>query len=224
MKMKEKSLLETPILWRACRWSTSFTNLANSAKWIDIRLRRTDIALQIPFHMDRISNSMLNKRYLSYAGEVAGVCGKLSLQGSDGICQTTDQGARCAVNSGMIDELDTIDPDRRRQQPLFAVRLTRLRTLRGLGLLVDYDLSLFSYFTYFLDDPVRGDQLEQTDDRTIFGARIGGAIHRRLAGRPVTSSPKSGCTAPRSGCATTSSAKMRWRSCPSPPGARHRSP
>lgn len=32
-----------------------------------------------------------------------------------------------------------------------------------------YDFNLFSNFTFFLDDPVNGDQIEQKEDRTIFG-------------------------------------------------------
>src|SRR5690606_14700043 len=34
---------------------------------------------------------------------------------------------------------------------------------------IDYDLSLYSNFTYFLDDPVAGDQFEQRDERRIAG-------------------------------------------------------
>ncbi len=37
---------------------------------------------------------------------------------------------------------------------------------------VYYDLDLFSNFTYFLDDPVQGDQFEQQEDRSIFGGEI----------------------------------------------------
>src|SRR5262249_21246215 len=32
-----------------------------------------------------------------------------------------------------------------------------------------YDLDLFSDFTYFLDDPIHGDQFEQQDARFVFG-------------------------------------------------------
>ena len=32
-----------------------------------------------------------------------------------------------------------------------------------------YKLNLFSNFTYFLDDPVNGDQFEQADDRNVYG-------------------------------------------------------
>src|SRR5207244_2287040 len=34
---------------------------------------------------------------------------------------------------------------------------------------VRYKLNLFSNFTYFLDDPVNGDQFEQADDRWVLG-------------------------------------------------------
>ncbi|HVZ21307.1 MAG TPA: TonB-dependent receptor [Vicinamibacterales bacterium] len=40
------------------------------------------------------------------------------------------------------------------------------------------DLSLFSNFTYFLDDPVHGDQHEQADHRFITGGRL---THKRLS-------------------------------------------
>jgi hypothetical protein len=43
---------------------------------------------------------------------------------------------------------------------------------------VDYRLDLFSNFTYFLDDPVNGDQFEQADRRHVFGVN---ASHRWLA-------------------------------------------
>ena len=40
-----------------------------------------------------------------------------------------------------------------------------------------YDLDLFSNFTYFLDDPVNGDQFQQTDRRSVSGAKVS---HRRM--------------------------------------------
>ena len=44
---------------------------------------------------------------------------------------------------------------------------------RSKAYVIDYGLDLFSNFTYFLDDPVHGDQFEQQDDR---------ACHRRREG------------------------------------------
>ena len=43
---------------------------------------------------------------------------------------------------------------------------------------IGYRLNLFSNFTYFLDDPVNGDQFEQTDRRVVAGARVS---HRRMS-------------------------------------------
>lgn len=45
---------------------------------------------------------------------------------------------------------------------------------------MQYRLDLFSNFTYFLDDPVHGDQFEQEDDRMVYGLR---AAHRWRSGR-----------------------------------------
>ena len=42
--------------------------------------------------------------------------------------------------------------------------------------LIDYRFDLFSDFTYFLNNPIRGDQFEQTDRRRVFGAH---ALHSR---------------------------------------------
>jgi hypothetical protein len=45
-----------------------------------------------------------------------------------------------------------------------------------------YDLDLFSNFTYFLDDPLRGDQFEQQDARYVFGGAIDQAWDHDLFG------------------------------------------
>lgn len=47
---------------------------------------------------------------------------------------------------------------------------------------IDYGLDLFSNFTYYLNDPVRGDQFEQKDARTIIGGNIGRVSVGRLLG------------------------------------------
>ena len=49
-----------------------------------------------------------------------------------------------------------------------------------------YDLDLFSNFTYFLDDPVHGDQIEQQDRRWIEGGKATQTWHHDLFGRPST--------------------------------------
>jgi outer membrane receptor protein involved in Fe transport len=51
-----------------------------------------------------------------------------------------------------------------------------------LGYLVAYRLSLFSNFTFFARDPVRGDMIEQTDARTMAGFRASQRLRHRLGG------------------------------------------
>ena len=48
-----------------------------------------------------------------------------------------------------------------------------------------YDLDLFSDFTYYLDDPVKGDQFEQQDGRWVAGADAHHTIFSRWFGRKV---------------------------------------
>jgi hypothetical protein len=45
-----------------------------------------------------------------------------------------------------------------------------------------YNLRLFSNFTYFLDDPVHGDQIEQADNRFVFGGQVSQSWSHTLFG------------------------------------------
>ncbi len=47
---------------------------------------------------------------------------------------------------------------------------------------IDYRFDLFSDFTYYLNNPVQGDQFEQTDRRRVFGAQVAHSLPTRLAG------------------------------------------
>src|SRR5262245_33904827 len=49
--------------------------------------------------------------------------------------------------------------------------------VRGTAFVLHDGLDLFSNFTYFLEDPVHGDQFEQTEHRTAAGGRL---TYRRL--------------------------------------------
>jgi outer membrane receptor protein involved in Fe transport len=54
-------------------------------------------------------------------------------------------------------------------------------TAYGIG----YDLNLFSNFTFFLDDPINGDQFHQADHRFVSGLRLSQRRLTRWAGRSV---------------------------------------
>ena len=51
---------------------------------------------------------------------------------------------------------------------------------RGSAYVMRYRLDLFSNFTYFLDDPVNGDQFQQSDRRIVSGGRVSHRLASRL--------------------------------------------
>ena len=81
---------------------------------------------------------------------------------------------------------------------------------------LEYDLDLFSNFTYFLDDPVNGDQFQQADHRFVSGRARHPPAHRPLgrAARPRTPSACSSgtTTSATSGSITRESASGSTRS------------
>ncbi|MEM8683045.1 MAG: TonB-dependent receptor [Pseudomonadota bacterium] len=86
---------------------------------------------------------------------------------------STDQIPRRAVASGLVDRLGTLDDDlggNTRRAGLTAN--AAFRDFDATVYFVDYDFSLFSNFTYFLEQPDTGDEFEQVDERRVYGARI----------------------------------------------------
>lgn len=87
----------------------------------------------------------------------------------------TDQIPRRAVDSGRLGRLDTVDATDGGDTSRYMLSARRRDLLRGLDTVAyvqRYKLDVFSNFTYFLDDPVNGDQFEQVDQRWIYGGAI----------------------------------------------------
>jgi hypothetical protein len=123
--------------------------------------------------------------------DVKKVSGLLKLGGGDDAIgwQTTvmhydnewhaaDQIPERAVTAGVISPLGSIDTslggDTRRSSVSGEYQRSRGdHTTRWTAYLVDYEMNLYSNFTYQLDDPVRGDQFQQVDERHI----LGGSYH-----------------------------------------------
>jgi outer membrane receptor protein involved in Fe transport len=102
----------------------------------------------------------------------------LSLWGYDNEWTSTDQVPLRAVESGLIDRFGFIDDDLGGKTSRYALQAeadfdhggkasTAFRAYA-----IAYDLTLVSDFTYFLDDPVNGDEFEQHDERTVLGGSI----------------------------------------------------
>lgn len=115
-----------------------------------------------------------------------------SLMGYGGKWNATDQVPLRAVDDGTIPRFGAIDPTDGGRTSRYSVSLDRHRTLDNGGVFhmdvyaIRYRLKLFSNFTYFLNDPVNGDQFEQSDDRTVFGLTPSWIFSGKWDGRPVT--------------------------------------
>ena len=95
---------------------------------------------------------------------------------------STDQVPQRAIDQGTIGRFGFIDPsDHGQANRQMAVadwqRSAGPTSLRATGYVQRNSLNLFSNFTYFLDDPVQGDQFEQAERRVTAGGRF---TYRRL--------------------------------------------
>lgn len=101
----------------------------------------------------------------------------LTFMGYQGDWTSTDQVPQRAIDSGLITRYGSLDPtdggNSRRYSLSFDWRRDEGRTTtRASAYAGYYDLNLFSNFTYFMDDPVLGDQFEQEDQRWFMGGEL----------------------------------------------------
>ncbi|MGI9221048.1 MAG: TonB-dependent receptor, partial [Woeseiaceae bacterium] len=84
----------------------------------------------------------------------------------------TDQIPQRAVDDGTLDRFGFVDPSvggKSHRYNLIANFTSETTYLQAFA--TSYGLNLFGNPTYFLNDPVNGDQIEQEDSRTIVGGR-----------------------------------------------------
>lgn len=113
---------------------------------------------------------------------------ELAASAYDSQWTATDQVPQRAIENGLIGRFGLIDPDlggKTSRQSLNAAATYNHQNGSETELqiyAVDYDFNLFSNFTYFLDDPVNGDEFEQRDQRRLYGvsARHTRALSERL--------------------------------------------
>jgi hypothetical protein len=106
----------------------------------------------------------------------------ITAMGYDAKWNSTDQIPMRAVDGGSISRFGLIDPTDGGKTSRYSLatewqRSTANTLTQASAYALRYRLNLFSNFTYFLDDPINGDQFEQADDRTVAGIR---ASHRWL--------------------------------------------
>ena len=89
---------------------------------------------------------------------------------------STDQIAQRAVDSGLISRFDALDPTDGGNSHRYSLsaawrRASDSGTTNINAYMIRQQLNLYSNFTYFLDDPVHGDQFNQPDRRVITGVK-----------------------------------------------------
>ena len=87
---------------------------------------------------------------------------------------STDQIPKSAVDAGDLGRFDAIDPTDGGESHRYSVsgawrHSTDTSSTKVNAYVIDWQLKLFSNFTYFLDDPVNGDQFAQPDHRQTTG-------------------------------------------------------
>jgi hypothetical protein len=102
-----------------------------------------------------------------------------------GAWNATDQIPQRAVDSGLLGRFDGIDLTDGGQARRFSLsaawaRSDEKQTTRASAYIINNRLELFSNFTYFLDDPVHGDQFAQPDRRVTSGFDVSHSWHDHM--------------------------------------------
>ena len=106
---------------------------------------------------------------------------------------STDQIARRAVDSGQIGRFGSLDPTDGGESHRYSLSGAWRRSQTGgfseaNAYVISSRLNLFSNFTYFLNDPVNGDQFEQSDKRVVSGFNLKHTFLGKWGGRDVENS------------------------------------
>jgi len=103
---------------------------------------------------------------------------------------TTEQEPLRAIQSGQIGLYGEIDPTDGGDTSRYSLSARMAQTTgdgswKANAYLVKYELDLFNDFTWFLNNPIQGDQFQQHDDRIYGGAGASRIFQGSLFGRPT---------------------------------------
>jgi len=145
-------------------------HLAGGSVLVGLELDRTDGPWENPENLEK-TNGVLR---WSRMGEESGLA--VDFMGYSGSWDSTDQIPLRAVESGQLDRFGAIDATTGGDSSRYSLSLQGF-SAAGDGRLdfgayaMDYDLKLFSNFSYFIDE-VNGDQFAQFDDRRVYGGAL----------------------------------------------------
>lgn len=104
---------------------------------------------------------------------------------------STDQVAQRAIDDGQVDRFGSLNStdggDSARSSLGFSrVKTTAADQVQLSAYVIRYKLDLYSTFTYYLKDPVSGDQMLQRDDRVVYGFKASKSWFPTVAGFPMS--------------------------------------
>jgi hypothetical protein len=104
---------------------------------------------------------------------------------------STDQVAQRAIDSGVIDRFGSLNPTDGGISSRSSLSFNRVKRddqdqLQVSAYVIRYKLDLWSTFTYYLENPVNGDQMLQHDDRVVYGLKASQTWFGNLSGLPMT--------------------------------------
>jgi len=108
-----------------------------------------------------------------------------------GTWNSTDQVPQRAIDEGIIDRFGSLNStdggiSSRESVSFSRVARTDQGQLQFSAYVIGYKLDLWSTFTYFLKDPLYGDQMLQHDDRVVYGFKGSDTWFADLDGLPMT--------------------------------------
>lgn len=107
----------------------------------------------------------------------------ITAMGYDSKWDATDQVPKRAIDSGFINRFGAIDATDGGETSRYSLSgQWNEGVWQANAYAIHYKLDLFSNFTYFLDDPINGDQFEQADKRNIFGGALKRGFSANIAG------------------------------------------
>ena len=97
----------------------------------------------------------------------------ISAMAYDNTWNSADQIPQRAVDQGIISSLGSLDTTLGGSSSRYSLSANwQNEHLTANAYVIDYKLNLYSNFSYFLNDPVNGDQFNQRDNRTVSGGAI----------------------------------------------------
>lgn len=105
----------------------------------------------------------------------------VTLMAYDNSWQGADQIPGRVVSSGELDRLGSLDTTVGGQSSRYSLSTNWHSDAWQLSAyIIEANMDLWSNFTYFLEDPINGDQFEQVDKRWIYGGQLSHHWHQRL--------------------------------------------